>query len=214
MSETIGYDVVVAMLRGAIESVNANHALLGRLDSHGGDGDHGTTMVRAMKQVAQAIGDDTAHELKPFLDSVGWAIMGVDGGATGPLLGTLFMSMGEGADGVAQLDAGALATMLESGLAGVRKRTKAQVGDKTMMDALTPAVEAARAAADAGEDLRGVLAAAADAAQAGAEKTKELQARFGRAKHLGEGSIGEQDPGATSTAFIFRGFLEGVTNDA
>ena len=202
------------MLGAAAEQIRANHEMLSELDSHGGDGDHGTTMVRAMAQLEKGITDAPAEELKALFHSVGWAIMGVDGGATGPLLGAFFMGMADAAEGSEALDAEGLAAAFESGLASVRKYSKAQVGDKTMMDALMPAVDAARAAAESGADTAAALRHVAEAAERGAESTKALQARFGRAKYIGEGSIGVQDAGATSMWLLFKGFSEGVDSHA
>lgn len=208
--EFVGYDEWVRMLRGAAGQIKANHALLSKLDSHGGDGDHGTTMARAMGCLEKAAGGAAPRDIQQLLNDVGWAILGVDGGATGPLLGTLFMSMAEAAAGKDGLEARGLAAMFEAGFAGVRQQTKAEVGDKTLIDALAPAVEAMRKAAEAGDDAGCLLDKAAEAAETGAAATKGLRARFGRAKHIGDGSIGVQDPGATSMALIFRGFSEGL----
>lgn len=210
MPEAIGRAELVAMLRGAVEQIRANHEMLSKLDSHGGDGDHGTTMVRAMGIVEKSLDGDT-RELQAFLQEVGWGIMGVDGGATGPLFGALFMGMSESAAGKESLDADGLACVFEAGLASVRKYSKAEVGDKTIIDALVPAVGALRSVADDGGDVGSALRSAADAAEIGAESTKDLQARFGRAKNVGEKSIGQQDPGATSVSLVFRGFVEGVS---
>jgi phosphoenolpyruvate---glycerone phosphotransferase subunit DhaL len=213
MSVTIGYDDLVRMLNAAVQQIKGNHETLSQLDSHGGDGDHGTTMVRAMGILERAVIDCPVRQMGDLLHGIGWAIMGVDGGATGPLFGTLFMSMADAAGDGDPLDASGLAAMFEAGLAGVRKRTKAQPGDKTMIDALVPGVEALRAAADSGAEVPEAMGLAAEAAQQGAESTKTMQARFGRAKNIGEKSVGEQDPGATSVAFMFRGFSQGVTTD-
>ncbi|NLF59054.1 MAG: dihydroxyacetone kinase subunit L, partial [Candidatus Hydrogenedens sp.] len=152
--------------------------------------------------------------LKALLNDVGWGILGVDGGATGPLLGMLFMSMAEAAGEAEGLDTPALAGLFEAGLAGVRAQTKAQPGDKTMLDALIPAVGALRAAADGGAEVVEALHLAAEAARAGAEATAALQARFGRARNIKEQSIGTQDPGATSVSLIFKGFSKGVEEHA
>jgi dihydroxyacetone kinase-like protein len=201
------------MLRGAAAEVKANHDELSRLDSVGGDGDHGTTMVRAMTCMEKALDAATDADMQVLLNDVGWAIMGVDGGATGPLFGTFFMGMADGAAGAgagATLDAAGLAAMFEAGLAKVCKQTKAQVGDKTMIDSLTPAVIAMKAASMQGAALPDALKDAAEAAQQGAESTKALQARFGRARNIKEQSIGTQDPGATSVAYMFRGFWKGA----
>ena len=210
MAVTIGYDGLVKMLEAAVLQIKNNHETLSKLDSHGGDGDHGTTMVRATGCIEKAIADCGVPRIKDLLQGIGWAIMGVDGGATGPLFGTLFMSMADAAGPDDPLDVQGLATMFEAGLAGVRKRTKAQSGDKTMIDALVPAIDILRAAANAGADIPEAMGQAADAALKGAESTKTMQARFGRAKNIGEKSVGEQDPGATSVALMFRGFAQGV----
>ncbi len=213
MVQQVTFEIMLRMLRGAAAEIRANHEMLGRLDSVGGDGDHGTTMVRAMARLEQAA-DAADGGLKALLNDVGWGILGVDGGATGPLLGMLFMSMAEVAGEAEGLDTPALAGLFEAGLAGVRAQTKAQPGDKTMLDALIPAVEALRAAADGGGEIEGALHLAAEAARAGAEATAALQARFGRARNIKEQSIGTQDPGATSVSLIFKGFAKGVEEHA
>jgi len=205
MPDAIDYNTLVRMLKGAVAQIRENHPALSRLDSFGGDGDHGTTMLRAMELMGKTIDSSTTQQLPQLLNDIGWAIMGVDGGATGPLLGTFFMSMSEGASGKDFLDAPTLTAVFEAGLAGVQHRTKAQVGDKTMIDALVPAVRALGQA----PDLATALQNAAAAAQSGADSTRNLKAKFGRAKNVGDKSIGSPDPGATSVALIFRGFYEG-----
>jgi phosphoenolpyruvate---glycerone phosphotransferase subunit DhaL len=206
---SINYEQFVAMLRRASALIKANETLLSRLDSQGGDGDHGTTMVRAMNQLEQAIDGAEGQDFKALCNAIAWGVMDSDGGSTGPLWGSLFMGLAKAAAGRDVLDAPALAEFFEAGLAGVQKRTKAQPGDKTMMDALAPAVAAIRDAADAGATPEAALSNAAAAAKNGAEATITMQAKFGRAKNLGEKSVGHQDPGATSVAFIFEGFSKG-----
>jgi dihydroxyacetone kinase-like protein len=209
------------MLRAAARLVRENQDELSRLDSFGGDGDHGTTMVRAMDRLEAAIDENPASGIGELLQNVGWAIMGVDGGATGPLLGALFMSMASGVQRE-MLDARSLARAFAAGLDGVQKNTRARIGDKTMIDALDPAVAALHEAADAGEDVVAALAGASNAAEDGVRATRTMQARFGRAKNIGQesignedpgASIGNEDPGATSVSLIFRGFLEGARDD-
>jgi dihydroxyacetone kinase-like protein len=187
--------------------IRDQHEVLSRLDSAVGDGDHGTTMLRAMESAENAIGALSSRDLKSLLNAVGWAILGIDGGATGPLFGSLFMGMAE-AVGEDSLDAKALAAVFEAGLAAVQRQTKAQVGDKTMIDALVPGVQALRASADGGEGIAAAMQQAALSAETGAASTKALRARFGRARNLGDRSIGAQDAGATSVSLIFRGFAE------
>ena len=141
---------------------------------------------------------------------MGWGVMGVNGGATGPLLGSFLMGLSEGLEAQDAIDCVALAAMFEAGLANVRRQTKAQVGDKTLMDALVPAVASIREAADAGKSIREALQNAAQASGKGALSTRDFKARFGRAKNLGERVLGFQDPGATSMSLFFQGFLEGL----
>ena len=210
MSESVNYTSFVGMLRGAVEQIRSDHELLSRLDSFSGDGDHGITMLRAMKGIEKAIEETSSESIGGLLQTVGWTVLGVDGGATGPLVGMLFTGMAEAAEGRDELDATSLATLLESGLTSVKKQTKAREGDKTLMDALIPAVRAAREGAENGEGVTSTLQRAAAAAEAGAEATKDMEARFGRAKNLGPRSIGQPDPGATSISLIFRGFLQGA----
>ena len=212
--QSIGYEELCRILRRAAEAVRAGEAELSRLDSFGGDGDHGTTMSRAMGQMEGAIEGASGSDIKGLLNDIGWAIMGVDGGATGPLLGSLFMGMPEGLGEGESIDPRTLAALFEAGLAGVEKRTRAKVGDKTVIDALVPAVQALRRAAELGRDVRACLGEAAEAAEEGARSTSELVARFGRAKNLGEKSRGTPDPGATSISLIFRGLWEGAQESA
>jgi len=210
----IDREALARMLRGAASQVRGNHETLSQLDTFGGDGDHGTTMLRAIERMEGVLAAAGTKGLKALLDEVGWALLGVDGGAVGPLFGSLFLGMAAAAEGKETIDAGGLAAMLEAGLAAVRKRTKAQVGDKTLLDALVPAVEAMRAAAECGADPDEALGRAADAACRGAESTKALVARFGRAKHVGEKSVGHADPGAMTVSLVFRGFAEGIGSHA
>lgn len=174
----------------------------------------GTTMLRAVTVLEKVLDTSTTTDIQSLLSEVGWAILGIDGGAAGPLLGTFFLSMAEAAAGREALDAPNLANLFEAGLAGVQKQTQARVGDKTMLDALLPAVEAARRAVEAGEDIPGLLRQSAEAARRGAEATQSLQAKFGKARNAGVKSIGAQDPGATSISLLFRGFYEGSTGSA
>lgn len=212
MTTTLDRAGLIRCFRAAAEQVRAHHELLSKLDSVGGDGDHGTTMVRAMACVEHAIDASITPDISGLLSEIGWAVMGVDGGATGPLFGTFFLGMSEPAAGREAVAAATLAAMLEAGLAGLQRQSKARLGDKTMLDALIPAVQAARRAAEAGADLAGTLQQAATAAQQGAEATAQLQAKFGRARNIGAKSIGTADPGATSVSLVFRGFLEGATH--
>jgi dihydroxyacetone kinase-like protein len=210
MTDTIGIDDMDRMIRSAADMIRANRDELSKLDSAIGDGDHGMTITRAMGIAEKVIEESEKKELKGLLKDVGWGVMGVDGGATGPLLGSFLMGLSNGVGERDAIDCPTLAAMFEAGLAGVRRQSKAQIGDKTMMDALLPAVDAIRQAAAAGKSIKETLHKAAEAAEKGAVSTKDFRAKFGRAKNLGERTIGHQDPGATSMALIFKGFFEGL----
>ena len=208
----LDYDGLICVLRAAAAKVKEGAGRLGQLDSAIGDGDHGLAMTRAMEALEKGIGDCSEQNNKTLLQGVAWAVASIDAGSTGPLMGSLLMGMVEPVGDGAEIDTRLLATMFEAGLAKLRTISKAEVGDKTMIDALVPAVEALRSAAEQGNSVASALQKAADAAEAGAERTKQFQARFGKARNLGERSIGYQDPGATSMAMLFRGLAEGAAS--
>lgn len=197
------------MFQSAVGQIRANHELLSRLDAAVGDGDHGTTILRTMEAVATVIHESGDAELKELLSKIAWAVMDCDGGSTGPLLGSLFMGMSEGLGGGVDLDCAAVVAMFEAGIRKLAKQSRAVVGDKTMMDAFLPALDAMLAAAPSG-DIRTVLEAAAAAAAAGAEATKDFRAKFGRARNLGDRVIGHADPGAVSASLILKGCAEAL----
>lgn len=209
MTEVCYLDIKRIIL-AAVETIRENHQELSRLDSATGDGDHGTTMLRSFDSVEKTVGDAEGEDMKSLLYDIGWNIMCADGGSTGPLLGSLFMGMSESVEGKDSLDGAALAAMFRAGLNGMSEQSKAQVGDKTMMDALMPAVDAMEAAAGGGKSIGDIFADAAKAAADGAEATKGMQAKFGRARNLGERTIGHKDPGATSMSLIFQSFAESI----
>jgi phosphoenolpyruvate---glycerone phosphotransferase subunit DhaL len=205
MSECITKEDFGRMVAGAAAEIRTKHGLLSELDCASGDGDHGATMLRAMEKLEKAFAPGGADDLKICLQDASWNVLGVDGGASSSLLGVFIGGM---ADAVGY----DLTEMFEAGLAAIRKQTKAQPGDKTMMDALVPAIVALRRAADGGKSIGEALYDAAAAARAGAEATRNLQARYGRAKFLGQKTLGHADPGATSMSFLFEGFYNGFTS--
>jgi phosphoenolpyruvate---glycerone phosphotransferase subunit DhaL len=160
--------------------------------------------------VAGTIEKDGSRDIAKLLRDMGWAVMATDAGSTSPLYGSLFTGMSEKAAGAEALDATGFAAMLEQGVASLRKNTRAEVGGKTMIDALVPAVAAIRAAVDSGRSLAQALAEGADAAVKGAESTRNMKALFGRARNIGERSIGHLDPGAASMSLLFVGMAEAV----
>jgi phosphoenolpyruvate---glycerone phosphotransferase subunit DhaL len=188
-------------VRAFAAAVADNEELLTRLDSPIGDADHGANMARGMKAVVAKLDEAPPAGPAALLKQVGMTLVGTVGGASGPLYGTFFLRMATAAGDAEALDQAAFATALRAGVDGVVARGKAEAGDKTMYDALAPAVDALDAALG-GEDTAGALQAAADAAAEGRDATTPLQARKGRASYLGERSVGHQDPGATSAAML------------
>src|SRR5580704_16059488 len=209
MSIRIGVKEFVAMMSGAIQQVTEGEKYLSELDSVCGDGDHGITMLRAVNRLKAVLIEAKQSDLKALVGALGWTLLGIDGGAAGPLLGSLFLGMTETLEGKECLTALELAQMFEEGLASVQKQTKARVGDRTMIDALAPAISALRDGANSGEGISEILRSAADSAQKGAISTSNMAARFGKARFSGARGLGYQDAGATSMAMIFRGFYEG-----
>ncbi len=202
-TSTLGYDEVLAWLRAFAAEVEAHREELVRLDTAIGDSDHGTNLHRGMGKVVEKLDTLSGADIGAALKAVGMALVSNVGGAAGPLYGTLFLQMGSATAGRETLDLAGLAQALEAGVQGVKARGKAEPGDKTMLDALLPALDALRGAAGAG-DVTGALEAAADAAREGMEATAPLEARKGRASYLGPRSVGHQDPGATSSYLLLR----------
>jgi phosphoenolpyruvate---glycerone phosphotransferase subunit DhaL len=214
MSVCIGNCEFRAMLATATARVRQGCDYLSQLDAMGGDGDHGSTMRRAMGEIEKTLAANPEANLRELSAQVGLALLGIDGGATGPLLGSFFLGMADGVGDRTSLDAASLAAAFEAGVARVQKQTKAQLGDKTMLDALLPALAALRASADAGEDPARALVSAADAAARGADATRNWLPKFGKARFSGERTRGHPDPGATSLAMIFAGFSAAILASA
>ncbi|XXX80474.1 dihydroxyacetone kinase subunit DhaL [Sorangium sp. So ce134] len=203
--QTLSGEQIAAWIERAAEVLEREKAFLTELDAAIGDSDHGVNMARGFAAVRARLGDLDRGDVGALLRDVGMTLLSTVGGASGPLYGTLFRDAGQKAAGAAALDLAALAGCLEAGLDGVRRRGKASPGDKTMVDALSPAVDALKAALSAPDAaLRDALDRAADAARAGVEATVPLIARKGRASYLGERSAGHQDPGATSCWLLLR----------
>ena len=175
------------------------------LDRAIGDSDHGENMDRGFQAVLAKLGESTPETPGAALKMTAMTLMSKVGGAAGPLYGTAFLRAATAFGDAPEIDPAGLASALEAARDGIVARGKAESGDKTMVDAWTPAVDAARAAADGGSnDVLGVLVAAAEAAEAGAVATDPMVARKGRASYLGERSAGHRDPGAVSSALILR----------
>jgi phosphoenolpyruvate---glycerone phosphotransferase subunit DhaL len=187
-------------IRAYASEIAEHRAELVRLDTAIGDGDHGTNMDRGMRKAVEKLDGTEGEDIGALLKAVGMALVSSVGGAAGPLYGTLFLQMGMASAGREELDLAGWTAALEAGVKGVQMRGKAEPGDKTMVDALVPALEALRAAEGSG--LADALRRSADAAEDGMRATIPLEARRGRASYLGPRSVGHQDPGATSTQLL------------
>jgi dihydroxyacetone kinase-like protein len=184
-----------------------------QLDAAIGDGDHGTNMVRGFQAVTQAVDADSSLPPGKLLILSGKTLVSTVGGASGPLWGSALRSGGRVLGDQSSFDGGQLVEVLTAALASIKDLGTAAVGDKTMVDALEPAVNVLRSRLDAGASVEEALDAAAAAAEDGMRATIPLQARKGRASYLGERSIGHQDPGATSTALIVRALHKVVSGN-
>jgi len=189
------------MLDGALTAITEKSDYFSQLDAITGDGDHGTAIVAALN-VAVAASHGTS-DFKGMFNDIGFGIMLKTSGSTSTLMGGFFLGLSDGSAG-SEVDAGQLKAMFKSGLEGVAKNTKATIGDKTIMDALIPAVEAI-VACDS-DDIIEIFSAGAAAALTGAEATSAMKANFGRARNYGERSIGSKDAGASSWATMFEAF--------
>lgn len=180
-------------------AIGENKDYLTELDSAIGDADHGINMDRGMRAVTAKLPGADAPDAGTLLKTVGTTLVSTVGGASGPLYGTLFLQMGTAVAGRAEFAPADFAAALAAGVAGIRRLGKAEPGDKTMVDALEPALGALQAALDGGADFADALLRSAAAAEKGMKATTPLVARKGRASYLGERSAGHQDPGATSS---------------
>lgn len=192
-----------AMLDNALKNIKEREDEFSKLDAVIGDGDHGQAIVTAMSAIVATAQKGT--EFKTMLNDMGFDVMLQVSGSTSTLLGAFFLGMSDHASGT-ELDAAGVKAMFAGGLANVQKQTKAQKGDKTMMDALIPASGAI--AAYTGSDEQALFTAAAQAAAKGAEDTKQFVSKFGRAKSYGEKTIGTPDAGAVSMAYFFQGLAQ------
>lgn len=203
--KTLTLDAFKAMLRNALVRIKEREDEFSKLDAVIGDGDHGQAIVTAMTVVVASTEQGT--DFKTMLNDMGFNLMLQVSGSTSTLIGALFLGMSDNAAGT-ELDAAGVKKMFAGGLANVQKQTKAAVGDKTMMDALIPAVDAIQASES--DDMKVILTAGAEAAQVGALATVAMKANFGRARNYGERSIGYADSGASSWSCMFAAFAEAL----
>lgn len=185
-----------------------NKTYLTKLDAAIGDADHGINMDRGFSAAAAELQENTPTDIASTLKTVAMVLIKTVGGASGPLYGTFFLRAAAVCPAKDVLTAADVATFFQAGLEGVVQRGKAAPGDKTMVDALQPAITAMQQAVDSGANLSEMLLAAVSAAESGMQNTVDLQARKGRASYLGERSIGHQDPGATSSWLMIQAAVD------
>lgn len=212
MSGTVSTGDLVAWIRAFRDAVHQHKDELTRLDSEIGDADHGSNMARGLDAVVAKL-DPAPANAGDLFKTVGMTLVSSVGGASGPLYGTLFLRMGPALSSD-EVDATALGAALRAGVEGVVARGKAELGDKTMIDALSPALDAWDAAVTEGADAAAAARAAADAAARGRDATEPLVARKGRASYLGERSAGHLDPGAASATLLLEALRDTLADAA
>jgi phosphoenolpyruvate---glycerone phosphotransferase subunit DhaL len=200
---------ILAWLRRSAEELHAQREYLTELDAAIGDGDHGINMDRGFTAVLDKLPSVTDADVGTILKTVGTTLVSTVGGASGPLYGTAFLRAGTALAGKQELQSSDVVTGLEAALEGIKARGHAQIGEKTMVDALSPAVDAFKTATEADQSLQEALYAAGNAAEEGMKATIPLVATKGRASYLGERSAGHQDPGATSVTLLLRAAVKG-----
>lgn len=205
----IGSGELGRSLRLFADRLKERKAELTELDAKIGDADHGINMDRGFTAVVAKLPELEAGAPGAMAKAVGMTLISTVGGASGPLYGTFFLRFATALGDASEVSPGELGAALRAGLEGVRQRGRAELDDKTMVDAMSPAVDAYDAALDGG-DLAMALAAAADAAAAGRDRITPLVARKGRASYLGERSANHADPGATSTTILFESLRDGL----
>lgn len=217
MSQEITLKQLLHWLKRYAEYIEEQEAYLSELDAAIGDADHGANMVRGMEMVRTRLMEEAGMhpDVSSLMRNVAMTLISSVGGAAGPLYGAFFLRAAKGASSTSTVTLVQLAQMFRSGLEGVQQRGKAVRAEKTMVDAMQPAVEALETAVAQGDDVSAALRAAAAAAHQGMEETIMMQANKGRASYLGARSIGHQDPGATSTYYLFLAAQEALgTNGA
>lgn len=200
-----GKPILLKMVKG----IQDNKAYLGEVDGLIGDGDHGMNMNKGFSVFEERFKDQD-FSFSEGLDELGTILLNEIGGSMGPIYGTILMDMAEAGEDVENIGVAELADMLKAGLDGLCEIVDAKVGDKTLVDTLSPSVDVLKAAADSGKDLKAALEEMKAAAATGRDSTKDMVAKFGRSSHLGERSRGVLDAGATSCCIILTAMADGI----
>ncbi len=199
---------MAAIIEGMAKKIEAEKDYLTQLDNEIGDGDHGINLARGFQAVEKKLPSLAGGDIGALLKGVGMQLVSTVGGASGPLYGTAFMKAGMACKGLTELDGPQFVKALEAAVDGIKMRGKATEGEKTMLDALCPALKVMQEEVAAGQSLKEALQDAVAAAEKGVEYTKTIIATKGRASYLGERSLGHQDPGATSSLYLLQVLAE------
>ena len=199
---------MAAIVEGMAKKIEAEKEYLTELDNEIGDGDHGINLARGFEAVEKKLPSLAGGDIGALLKGVGMQLVSTVGGASGPLYGTAFMKAGMACKGLTEIDGPAFVKAMEAAVDGIKMRGKATEGEKTMLDALCPALKVLQDDVTAGKSLKEALQDAAQAAEKGVEYTKTIIATKGRASNLGERSLGHQDPGATSSLYLLQVLAE------
>lgn len=199
---------MAAIIEGMAKKIEAEKDYLTQLDNEIGDGDHGINLARGFEAVEKKLPSLAGGDIGAMLKGVGMQLVSTVGGASGPLYGTAFMKAGMACKGLTELDGPVFIKAMEAAVDGIKMRGKATEGEKTMLDALCPALKVMQDEVAAGKSLKEALQDAAAAAEKGVEYTKTIIATKGRASYLGERSLGHQDPGATSSLYLLQVLAE------
>lgn len=201
---------MIEILTAIAARIEEQKEYLTELDNEIADGDHGVNMAKGFNSVVPKITAMAGKDIGSLLKTTGMTLVSTVGGSAGPLYGTAFMKAGAALKDKMEIDGADLVVAIEAAIGGIKMRGKATVGEKTMLDAICPAYDALKAGIDAGEDLKTALTKAVEAAREGVEYTKTIKATKGRASYIGDRSIGHQDPGATSSLYMFEVLLDNI----
>jgi dihydroxyacetone kinase-like protein len=211
MTETITTSQMLQALDTMCDTIEDQKEYLSELDGAIGDGDHGVNMAKCFREVKKKLAACSAEDVGTLLKDVGMVVLNSVGGAMGALYGTFFLKLSQASAGKSEVNLSDLVAMLQTGEQGILDIGKANLGDKTLIDTLSPAVRAIEAAEKEGKKLTGALADFEQAAKVGMKSTREMLAKMGRASRLGERTIGHQDAGATSCYFILRSLASAIS---
>jgi len=210
MANTITSSGMLKIIENMCDTFEQQKDYLSELDGAIGDGDHGVNMAKCFREVKKKLPDNQGKDVGAILKNVGMVVLNSVGGAMGALYGTMFLRMAQECAGKAEVDLSDLVRMFQAAEKGLRDIGKAEVGDKTLMDTLVPAVSALEKAGQEGKPLPEALSDFEQAAQRGMESTRDLVAKIGRSSRLGERTRGHLDAGAASCYFMLRAFAQGA----